>query len=266
MMHTELKEIGESSNWGARQKQESRTNELTGIARRFWVCRNTGTEERIKKVAEAAGSANNQEKEEDWDADVTPPLCPPSLEWKDMVSQLNQDPKAESIANSGHGTTAMEEDVKLNAVKEKLIEDDTSCAALDNSSRPDDLTWNADIPYFEFTDDSAMACKTPAASLTPVVAPAGDAVLSPHESPGSKKQCVHETMAERLLQSASMVIMEPDYKDTPLAGYKRPDLSEVIPWICFKAQNMMEPPWQTEMASIKQDDDVRYIAAMFVWF
>ena len=110
-----------------------------------------------------------------------------------------------------------------------------------------------------------MACKTPAAALTPVVAPVGDAVLSSPESPWSKKLCVHETVAERL-QSASMVIMEPDYKDAPLIGYKRPDLSEVIPWIHFEAQNMMEPPWQTEMASIKQDKNIRYIAAMFVWF
>ena len=73
-------------------------------------------------------------------------------------------------------------------------------------------------------------------------------------------------MAERLLQSASMVIMGPDYKDAPLIGYKTPDLSEVIPWICFEAQNMMEPPWWTEMASIKQDENIRYIAVMFVWF
>ena len=72
-------------------------------------------------------------------------------------------------------------------------------------------------------------------------------------------------VAERL-KSVSMVIMEPDYKDTPLIGYKRPDLSEVIPWICFKAQNMMEHPWQSEMASIKQDENIRYIAVMFVWF
>ena len=72
-------------------------------------------------------------------------------------------------------------------------------------------------------------------------------------------------VAERL-QSASTVIMEPDYKGTPLIGYKRPALSEVIPWIHFEAQNMMEPPWQTEMASIKQDKNIRYITAMFVWF
>ena len=50
-----------------------------------------------------------------------------------MVSQLNQDPRAEWTAGSGHGTIAMEEDVESNAVKEKLIKDDTSCTALNNS-------------------------------------------------------------------------------------------------------------------------------------
>ena len=64
---------------------------------------------------------------------------------------------------------------------------------------PDDLTWNTDIPYFEFTDDSAMACKTPVAALTPAVAPAGDAVLSSPESPWKKKPHVCESMAERPL-------------------------------------------------------------------
>ena len=29
---------------------------------------------------------------------------------------------------------------------------------------------------------------------------------------------------------------------------------------------MMEPPSWTKLAKIKQDDDVRYVAAMFVWF
>ena len=183
-----------------------------------------------------------------------------------MVSQLNQDPKVESTANSGDGTMAMEEDIKSNTVEEELIKDDTSCTALNNSGRPDDLTWNTDIPYFKFTDDSAMTCETLVAASMPVMAPAEDAMLPSPESPWNKKPCVHELMAERPLQSASMVIMEPDYKDAPLIGYKRPDLSEVIPWICFKAQNMMEPPWQTEMASIKQDENNRYIALMFVWF
>ena len=61
-------------------------------------------------------------------------------------------------------------------------------------------------------------------------------------------------------------IGEPDYKDVPLVRYTGPDLSRVISWICFEAQSMTEPPWQTKLAKIKQDDDIRYVAAMFVWF
>ena len=71
-------------------------------------------------------------------------------------------------------------------------------------------------------------------------------------------------MAERLLKSTE--IREPAYKDAPLVRYTRPDLFGVIPWICFEVQSMMVPPWQTELAKIKQDDDVQYVAAMFVWF
>ena len=48
-------------------------------------------------------------------------------------------------------------------------------------------------------------------------------------------------MDERLLQNTSTKIRKPDYEDAPLAGYMRPDLSQVIPWIHFEAQSMMEP-------------------------
>ena len=110
------------------------------------------------------GSAPGPEEEEDWDADVTPPLCPPAPGLKDLLSQLNQDPRAESTADSGIGTAAMEEDVTLNAVREESVEDETSCAILDHSSGPDDLTWNKEIPYLKFMDDSTTVCKTPVAS------------------------------------------------------------------------------------------------------
>ena len=89
-------------------------------------------------------------------------------------------------------------------------------------------------------DDSTTVCKTPVVSLTPAATPTVDAMLSPPESPGNKKQC-QETMVERLLKSTE--IGEPDYKDAPLVRYTRPNLSPVIPWICFKAKSMMKPPW-----------------------
>ena len=170
-----------------------------------------------------AGSATNPEEEEHWDADVTPHLCPPASGWKDLVSQLNQDPRAESITDSGIGTKAMEEDVKLNAVSEESVKDETSCAVLDCSSGPDDLTWNIKIPYLEIMDESTTVCKTSVASSTPAATPAVDAMLSPPESLGNKKQCQETWMAERLLKSTE--IEEPDYKDASLVGCTRPDLS-----------------------------------------
>ena len=117
--------------------------------------------------------------------------------------------RAESIADSRIGTTAMEEDVELNALREESVKDETSCAILDHSSGPDDLTWNVEIPYLKITDDSTTVCKTPVTSSTPAATPAVDAMLSSPESPGNKKQ-YWETMAERLLKSTE--IGEPDYK------------------------------------------------------
>ena len=83
----------------------------------------------------------------------------------------------------------MEEDVTSNAVREESVKDETSCAVLNHSSGPDDLMWNGDIPYLKITDDSTTVHKTPMLSLTPAATPAVDAVLSPPESPGNKKQC-----------------------------------------------------------------------------
>ena len=116
-----------------------------------------------------------------------------------MVSQLNQDRRAQCITDSGIGTTAREEDVTLNAVREESVKDETSCAILDHSSGPDDLVWNEEIPYLKFMDDRTTVCKTAVVSSTPVATPAVDTMLSPPESPGNKK--CRETMAERLPRS-----------------------------------------------------------------
>ena len=135
-----------------------------------------------------AGSASHPKEEEDLDADVTPPPYPPAPGLEDLVSQLNQDPRAESIADSGIGTTAMEEDVTLNAVREESVKDETSCAILNHSSGPDDLMWNEEIPYLKITDDSTTVCKTPVAPSTPAATPAVDAMLSPPESLGIRSR------------------------------------------------------------------------------
>ena len=270
-MCIKLEKIRDLSNCGIELKLGSLTNKLERVQRRLWDCRNTRIAGGQKESCWGGWVYHKPRGRGRLGCRCNTPPCPLAPGWKDLVSQLNQDPRAESIADSGIGDTAVEEDVestvvkeeieltvvkeeiKLNAVREESVEDETSYAFLDRSSGPDDLTWNIEIPYLEILDDSTTVCKTPVASSTPATTPTVDAMLSPTESPGNKKPW-WETMAERLLKSTE--IREPDYNDAPLVGKTRPDLSQVIPWICFKAQSMMEPPWQMEFAKIKQDDDV----------
>ena len=47
-----------------------------------------------------------------------------------------------------------------------------------------------------------------------------------------------------------------DYLDIPLVGFSQLELYQVVPWICFEAQNMCKPPWCTELALIQQDEEV----------
>ena len=60
--------------------------------------------------------------------------------------------------------------------------------------------------------------------------------------------------------------MQPDYSDAELVGYTQPPLTNVIPWVKFEAQNMMEPTWRHELQCIREDNHVQYIVAMLVWF
>ena len=123
---------------GKLDKQAGKGSKKVLGLQEYWDC-----QEDKREAAEVARSATNPEEEEDWDTDVMPPPCSPAPGLEDLVSHLNQDPRTESITDSGIGTTAMEEDVKsndvredvkLNAVREESVEDETSCAILDHSS------------------------------------------------------------------------------------------------------------------------------------
>ena len=45
-----------------------------------------------------------------------------------------------------------------------------------------------------------------------------------------------------------------------------PLLTNVISWIKYEAQNMMEPTWSQELKCIREVDHLRYIITMLVWF
>ena len=57
-----------------------------------------------------------------------------------------------------------------------------------------------------------------------------------------------------------------DYSDAQLVVFTQPPLACVLPWIQFKAQNMLEPTWRQELQCIREDADIRYIAAMLILF
>ena len=91
-------------------------------------------------------------------------------------------------------------------------------------------------------------------------------MFSPLESPGGKKPCFRELTTARLLKSVPPLCLKPDYSYAELVGYMQPSLTNVIPWIKYEAQNMMEPTWRHEIQCIREDDHVRYIVGMLVWF
>ena len=77
-MCIKLGKIRGLSNQGTELKLRSQTNKQKRVQRRSWDWRNTETTEGTKKAAEVAASASGPKEEEDWDADVTPPPCPPA--------------------------------------------------------------------------------------------------------------------------------------------------------------------------------------------
>ena len=69
-----------------------------------------------------------------------------------MVDQLNQDPRADSIADSGRGTAIMEEGGRDEEV-EVRDERFTTGTAVDAAAG--DLVWNPQNPLFEFNDENS---------------------------------------------------------------------------------------------------------------
>ena len=49
-------------------------------------------------------------------------------------------------------------------------------------------------------------------------------------------------------------------------GFTQPSLVDVIPWIRYEAQNMMELSFRQELQCIRETKYLQYIIAMIVWF
>ena len=193
----------------------------------------------------------------------------PSLDWKQMVDQLNQDPRANSVTDSAQETISMgEERADIAGDEEVECRDDGSTTQVTASPGVTDLDWDPCDPLFEFNDENSGTTHTPVAALMPVAAEEEDGMPELEDaSPGEPPQM------DPPQSSGTGISLEtfpegpvPDYANVPLSRFCHPELHQVIPWIRFEGQNMCEPPWHTELALIRQDEIVQYVAAMFTWF
>ena len=161
-----------------------------------------------------------------------------------------------STADSGLGTiTIEEEDAEADTAGDEEVEGGDGEAAIDvalDANATDNLVWNDNDPYFEIDDESLGVHRTPIAALTPLLTPNEETVLTPPSSPGNEK--LHREIPA--VEPESIDASTPDYTDVPLVGFTRPDLSQVFPWVRFKAQSMCEPPWRMELVQIQKDEEV----------
>ena len=143
------------------------------------------------------------------------------------------------------------------------IDEDASTGIDENvlASYLSDVEWKEEDSLIEINDGNVILPQMPAATLTPVQALTENKMFSPMESPMGKKPCFWELTAAHLLKVAPPPCLEPDYSDAELVGYTWTSLTNIIPWIKYEAQNMMEPTFRQELQCIREVDHLRYIIA-----
>ena len=103
-----------------------------------------------------------------------------------------------------------------------------------------DLVWDPQDLLFKFNNENSGTTKTPVAALTPVATQIKDEMpeledVSPEEPPQMGLSKSPGTSTSPVMLPKGFV---PDYSDMPLSRFSRLELYQVMPWICFKAQDM----------------------------
>ena len=203
---------------------------------------------------------------------VRPILPSQDDEWKLLV---DQDPHSRSVTgDSGYGMMAITSEAEPVDSHEELIgavggiNEDVSARIDENISAGylSDVEWKKEDPLIKFNDENITIPQTPAATLTPVQALTENEMLLPLESHLGKKPCFWESIVVCLSKTAPPLCLEPDYPDAELVGYTWPSFTNIIPWIKYEAQNMVEPTLRQELWCIGEIDHLQYIIAMIVWF
>ena len=114
-----------------------------------------------------------------------------------------------------------------------------------------DVERKEEDPLIEINDENVTIPQMPAAALTPVQASTENETFSPLELPMGKKPCFQKSTVACLLKAASPLCLKSDYNNAELVGYTWLPLTNIIPWIKYEAQNMMEPTFRQELQCIR---------------
>ena len=184
--------------------------------------------------------STTEPQEEDWDQALTLPTH--MVKWGHLVNQLHQDPREDCGRlrlgygdDEGDADTVGDEDVEE--------QDEETTASTVHETGVADITWDTEDPYLEFNDENSGTHQTPVAASTPVSIPTEGTLTGPKQ-PSLKEPQVENSAPDPVAISE----LVPDYSDIPLVGFSRPELHQVVPWVCFKAESMYEPLWQVELA------------------
>ena len=174
---------------------------------------------------------------------TVPRTCPswvPLIEWGHMVNQLNQDPWADLIADSGHGTAVMEESGADVVGDEEVKGRDERVTV---GAEAGDLVWDPWDPLFEFNDKNSGITHTPVAALTPVSMPSTDEMpdLKELDSEGPPVEGPSEGLPANDLTVTSIRELGPDYSDIPLVGFSQPELTRWCPGSASKPRTCVSP-------------------------
>ena len=155
--------------------------------------------------------STTEPQEEDWDQDLALPT--PSAEWGHLVNQLNQDPRQESVADSGCGNVSMEEgDADTAGDEEVEGQDEGAMAGEVPETKVTDITWDPEDPFLKFTDENSSTIQTLVAASTPVLMPTEGAMT------GLEQLSLKELQVEDP-KPASISELVPGYSDIPLVGF-----------------------------------------------
>ena len=146
----------------------------------------------------------------------------PSLDWEQMVDQLNQDPHVDLVVDSGQGTISIKggrTDITGDEEVETRDEGPTTWAV--TGPRAGDLDWEPWDPLIEFNDENSGITQIPVAASTPVAAETEGEM--PELEDASLEEPLQMGFPQSSGTSTSLVTLPkgfmPNYSDVPLSGF-----------------------------------------------